>query len=74
MSGNRDEEVVLSSLGFSSKNSTLFLREDRSFRREVFSAFSKFRLLERSVKSFLSSENCEVCVLEILGIEADISD
>jgi len=29
MSGNKEEEVVLSSLGFSSKDSTLFLREDR---------------------------------------------
>lgn len=74
MAGNREKEVVLCTLGFNSKDSTLFLRVKRSFREEVFSAFSKFRLLERSVKSFLSSANCEVCVLEILEIEANISD
>lgn len=74
ISGKREVEVVLGSLGFDSRDSTLFLRVDKSFRREVFSACSIFRLLERLVKSFLSWANCEVCDLEILAIEVKISD
>jgi len=74
ISGKRGVKVVLGSLGFDSRDSTLFLRVDKSFRREVFSACSIFRLLERLVKSFLNLANSEVCDLEILEIDNSISD